>query len=358
MYKRKRQNFWVFNLVLVLIVMAIVTGCTNQSQNSESIPGESQERIIVDMSGKEVKVSAEINKAVITCYGGATHNLAVLGVAEKIVAQPSMEKFPVLLKINQFFKDIPDVGSFDNVNVEEILKLNPDVVIASIGSPQGNQKIEEAGIPVVTVLTGKGDVEGLKKELLMLGELFNKQEQAKALVAYWEKNLKMIADRTAAIPEEQKKKVYYMLGDFLHTNGEGSWGQHFITAAGGINVAKEIGDARDINIEQLLNWNPDTIILSSNEGRFISIEEVQSNPQMANIKAVQENRLYLCPISTFWWDRPSAEAILGIMWLAKTLYPTEFADLDIEGETKDFYRQFYQYELTDEEVQSFLNPKA
>ena len=61
------------------------------------------------------------------------------------------------------FADVPDVGSFDEVNVEEILKLEPDVVIASVSSEKGNKKIEEAGIPVVTVLTGRADIEGLKR---------------------------------------------------------------------------------------------------------------------------------------------------------------------------------------------------
>ena len=43
-------------------------------------------------------------------------------------------------------------------------------------------------------------------------------------------------------------------------------------------------------------------------------------------------------------------------WLAKTLYPDRFTDINVVNETKDFYRTFYHYNLTDEEANTFLNP--
>ena len=61
----------------------------------------------------------------------------------------------------------------------------------------------------------------------------------------------------------------------LHTNGGSFWGHYLITTAGGINVAEEMGKARDISIEQLLEWDPEVMITSSNEGRFIPVEEVK-----------------------------------------------------------------------------------
>lgn len=115
------------------------------------------------MAGKNVKLPASIDRVIVTCYGGASHELAVLGAGDKIVAQPSMQRFPQLVKMMPRFKDLPDPGSFDNVNIEAILKLNPDLVVASVTSTKGNQKIEEAGIPVITVSTGVADIDALKK---------------------------------------------------------------------------------------------------------------------------------------------------------------------------------------------------
>jgi iron complex transport system substrate-binding protein len=315
-------------------------------------------KVITDMGGFLVTIPSEVNRIIVTCMGGATHEIAAMGGADKIVAQPSMQKFPVLLKIYPGFTDLPNVGTFNNVNVEEALSLDPDVLVNSKTSTEANEKLSNAGIAVVRVNTGRSDIMGILDEFAMTGEMLNNTSRAEDLIAFWNERLEIIDERLESIPQENRKKVYYVLGSITHTNGNEAWGEALITSAGGINVASEIGTVKDIVLEQLLEWNPDVMILSSNEGTFVSIEEVQGNEQLQNIKAVDENELYLCPIGTFWWDRPAPEAILGITWLSKTLYPDAFADIDLESITKDFYTRFYDYELSTEEFEGFLTPSA
>ncbi|WP_338817831.1 hypothetical protein MTCOM_14080 [Moorella thermoacetica] len=354
MYRAINKKLVTFSLISMLLLMTsfILAGCGNQ-QNK---PPAATEKTVMDMAGKNVKLPVAINRVIVTCYGGASHELVVLGAGDKIVAQPSMKRFPQLVKMMPHFKDLPDPGTFDNVNIEAILKLKPDLVVASVTSTKGNQKIEEAGIPVINVSTGVADIEALKKEFRMMGEVLNKSNEANALVSYWDNWLKTIKERVSKIPEAKRKRVYYMLRAPLHTNGSAWWGQTLITAAGGLNVASEIGKGRDINIEQLLTWNPDVIIISSNEGRFIPISEVKNNPQFKDLQAVKEGQLYQCPIGTFWWDRPSPEGILGILWLAQILYPENFRDVDLTQETIKFYQTFYHYNLTEQDVKEFFNP--
>ncbi len=346
----------IYAFICVMLFLLLVSGCS-QSPKNTSQTATTQERTIVDMSGRSVKVPGTINKIAITCYGGATHEIVALGAGDKIVAQPPMEKFNTLLKMYPGFKNVPFVGSFDNVNVEDVLNIKPDVVISSKGAKKGNKLIEDLGIPVFTVCTGLGDIEDLKKEFKMMGDLLNNPGKADELISYWDKQLQLINERVSRIPVENKKRVYYVLGNLLHTNGSAYWGQHLINASGGINVAQDIDKVKDVNIEQVIKWNPDVMILSSNEGHFVTVEEIKNNPQLKYIKAVEDNQLYLCPIGTFWWDRPAPEAILGITWLAKTLYPDTFKDIDISKETKKFYQKFYNYTLTDQEISDFLNPK-
>ncbi len=321
-----------------------------------SVPASA--KTIVDMAGNEVDVPDKVERILITCYGGATHELTVLGGADLLVGQPSMKPFPLLAGMHPSFKEIPDAGSFNNVNVEEALKLNPDLVIASVTSAQGNRQLAEAGLPVVAVLTGKADVEKIQREFLLVGSLIGREERAQRLVDYWQKVLKLLEERTAPIPREERKRVYYMLGNFLHTNGSDWWGEFLITTAGGINVASELGRGRDINAETLLRWDPDDIIVSGNEGSLLPPAELRDHPQIGTLRAVRENRLHYCPVGAFWWDRPSPEAILGFLWLGKTLYPSRFADIDLVVETKAFFREFYGIALSDEDVQPFFNPAA
>jgi len=341
-------------VVVVLLMSIAAAGCTSQQNATQT----GATRTITDMSGKNVTVPVTINKIVVTCYGGASNEIVVLGASDKIVGQPSMQAFPVLVKMYPSLNNTVNAGSFNNVNVEQILKLNPDIVVAGKTSTQGNLAITKAGIPVVTVSIGSGNVSALMTEFKMMGKLLDNENQSNALVSYWNDRLQMINDRLSNVSPDQRKTVYYMLGGFTHTNGGNLWGQSFITAAGGINVAQNFGPGEDLNYEQLLSWNPDVIIISSNEGNFTTIAQVQNNTQLSGLNAVKNGQLYECPIGAFWWDRPSPEAILGIEWLAKTLYPNRFTDINMVNETKDFYRTFYHYNLTDEEANAFLNPHA
>lgn len=320
-------------------------------------PVAHQTRTITDMMGNTVVVPQEVNRIVVTCCGGATHEVMVMGAGDRIVAQPAKCIMPELKVMKPGFSTVTDAGSFDDINVEQIIALQPDVVIASVTSEKGNTKLREAGIPVVTVMTGRGNMSQMRSEFAMIGQLLGNGNQATTLNTYWDAKLALVKERIAAIPADQKKRVYYMLGKTTHTNGGSWWGQEYITAAGGINVAEELGTNRDTSLEQLVKWNPDVIIISSNEGTYIPITDVKNNAQLGSISAVKNNQLYECPVGSFWWDRPSPESPLGILWLAKTLYPEKFADIDLKAETQDFYQTYYGYTLSDAEYEKFQNPQ-
>lgn len=314
-------------------------------------------KTITDMGGKSVTIPADVQKIIITCYGGATQEVAVMGAKEKIIAQPP-QKFATFLKMYPDLAQVPNVGSFDELNLESIMKLNPDVVINSVTAGKGNAKLEENSIPVIQVYTGKATLDNIYNEFRMVGDLLNKPDQAEKLISYWDKKKALLNERISAIPENERKSVYYMLGGPLHTNGEKWWGHSFVTIAGGINVADGIGDVRDINAEQLSKWDPDVIVVSANEGSYVTDEAITSNPQLAGLKAVKNGSVYHIPIGGFWWDRPSPESPLGFLWLAKTLYPDTFSDIDMASETREFFKEFYGYDLSDDEVKEILAAKA
>ena len=98
----------------------------------------------------------------------------------------------------------------------------------------------------------------------------------------------------------------------------------------------------------------------SKVGKFLEkknrVKQILHNPQLANVKAVKNGRVYGFPVGAFWWERPSPESPLGFLWLTKQLYPQLMQDIDIKKETKYFYKTFFDYELSDEEFEAFLNP--
>jgi iron complex transport system substrate-binding protein len=307
------------------------------------------------MGGYNVTVPVTINRIVVTCQGGVTQEIAALGGADKIVGQPSMAQFPTLLKLYPAFNNVTDSGSFANINVETILALEPDVVIASKSSSQTElyQKLVTAGIPVVGVNTGAADINTILTEFRMMGQLLNNSTQADKMINFWNTQLEVVADHLQSVPSENRTTVFYVRGGSI-TRTDTSWGQAFISTAGGINVAAVQAPSSEVNLEQLLEWNPDMIIICKT-GSATSISFVTNSSQLQNLDAIKNNQVYMCPVGTFWWERPSPEAVLGITWLAHTMYPDQFADVDIYSIAKTFYQEFFNYNLSSSEFATMLS---
>ena len=87
----------------------------------------------------------------------------------------------------------------------------------------------------------------------------------------------------------------------------------------------------------------------------LNAEKIYENNAYAVTNAVKNKRVYVTPAGVFSWDRYGAEGALQILWVAKTLHPEIFKDIDIAAETKKFYKEFLHYELSDDEVNYILN---
>lgn len=328
----------------------------------QAAPGDSAgvtpcEKRVIDSAGRAVAVPQAMRRVVITCYGGAAQEVAVLGAADSIVAMPSERTFPQFSKMYPRLGDATDAGSFDNINLERILALQPDMVIAGVVSPQGNRKIASLGIPVFVVAVGRADIGLLLREFRSVGALLGAEKRAADLAAYWQAKLALIEERLSSLPAARRKKVFYTShgsASPLSTGGRSSWGHHFITAAGGINVAASVGPSREVTVEQVLLWNPDVIIVSHSRTPDNPVTAILQDPKLKNVKAVGDEAVFRCPVGAFWWDRPSPEAILGILWLSRTLYPEVMADIDLKEETRWFYRHFHGHALADADFEAFF----
>ena len=310
---------------------------------------------IKDITGKDVCIPPKIDKIAITCYGGASQEIALFMGADAIVAQPDVDRFQQFTNVYPRLKNVTSVGTFNDVNLEYLLKLNPDIVFAGVTSGVTNNRIEEMNIPVFTLGIGKHNIHTLLEEFLHVGKILNKEQKAKELVKYWHAKINLIETRVSSIKPSKRKRVFYTSGSGgLSSENKNGWGNEFIRASGGINVASELKTKGSISSEILLTWDPDIIITSTNKTPHGPTSDITKNIAFKNLSAVKNKTVYNAPIGTFWWDRPSPESILGIIWLSKILYPEVMKDIDLKQETKNFYKKFYGYALTDKEYEGFF----
>ncbi len=160
---------------------------------------------------------------------------------------------------------------------------------------------------------------------------------------------------SADIPENEKPRVYYAASGLTNTEGTGSITNYWAGAAGGVNVATENGIEGtfiDIDVETLLSWNPDIIVLRDAE----FYQQLMDDPTLSTMDAVKNGKVYVAPKGIYNWAVRASEAAIMPLWAATIIQPELFKDIDIEQETRDFHQKYYGMELTDDQVYTILHP--
>lgn len=154
--------------------------------------------------------------------------------------------------------------------------------------------------------------------------------------------------------------VYYAEGTSgLATDPSGSDHTEVLDFVKGKNVAdvqaKGGQGMTNVSMEQVLAWNPDVVLVSSNSGGFKAYDSILKDVSWGKVNAVKNKKVFLTPALPFgWYDRPpNVMRVLGSEWLGSELYP-DYIKVDLKQETKDFFDLFFGQKLTDEQVTELL----
>jgi len=335
---------------------------------SEATPTPTETRIIVDQRGIEVEVPKEIRRLVALPHPLPSIIYSIAGSVESVVgihpwAMASAERgmlgriAPELLNAETGF-----VAQGFGVNIEELIKLNPDVVIQWKRFPEVIEKMERAGLPVIAIRLVPGcSQDNLEEWLRIVGELFGEEDRAIELIETQRAILDEVKGRVAKIEPQDRPSVFVLFRE-LRTVAQDHPHQWWSTSSGGINVARDIPGRGPITLdmEQILEWNPEVIFISAAAG--IMPQDILENriegQEWSQVDAVKNGRVYKIPEGVFRWEPPNAERALLFKWAAQKYFPEEFADLDIKQIVREFYREFFEWELTDEELRTILHYDA
>lgn len=337
--------------------------------------GQDGQIVVTDHAGREVTLPAEINRVVVAdIYPMASVITVYLGSAEKLVGIHPVcmsaakngllgEIFPEILNADTSFM----TGS--DLNVEQLLNLDPDVVFCSAGNSELMSALENAGIPVVGVSPSKWNYDILEtydQWAALLGQMFPESDKSKEISAYSQEVYDMIQDRVKDIAEEDKKDILFLFqydDQEIVTSGKNFFGQFWCEAVGGRNVA-EVVEADNsnaiISMEQIYEWNPELIFVTN----FTTVQpdDLYNNAiggdDWSTIAAVQNKEVYKLPLGSYRSYTPSADTPVTLLWMAQKVYPDLFSDIDIAQEVKDYYQELYGIELTDEQVDRMYNPST
>jgi iron complex transport system substrate-binding protein len=349
-------------IIAVIAVIAIAAGYMSYNGSN---PGTGTIQL-TDMLGRNVSVPAQINTVLAT--SPPVTNIVYMLAPDKLEGWNSNLTADSKKYMPEKYQNLPVVGGWFGTtkgNPETFISMNPSLILDDVSVSRNSTSAEQindmqqkmGSISVVAVLSST-NVTNYTPSIQFIGKILNKENQANKLVSFYDNVSKTVTSTVSTIPEDQKVRVYYAEGTAgLQTDPSGSSHSQLINLCGGINVAqvpvKQGMGMSDVSMEQVLAWNPEVII--TNNKQFYS--SVYSNSSWKDVKAVQDKRVYLTPLSPIgWFDRPpGVNTIIGIPWTAKVLYPDKFQNMNITSLTKEFYSEFYHYNLTDDDIKDLLN---
>ena len=337
-------------------------------------PEASAEITVTDMIGREVTIVPGSYQRVVCIGAGALRMYSYIGDVNLLCGVEDIDNIslderpamfdtvarPYLLAYGDVFSQLPSCGvggpMAQTAEAEKILACNPDIVISEFEDVEKENALQEQlGVPVITLKAGSRGVfdEAFSGSMELLGTVFGQEEKAAELVSFVEAQAAEISARTADIPEEEKPSVYIC--------GLGNWGttDHLMTAEKYVsfeiaNVKNVLTDTGAQGIQPIeaekfiaLSEEMDMIIMDAAAVKNIAPLYKEDPTMFDTCKAWNEGEVYLEMAYNAYYTNFEI-ALINTWFVAKTVYPELFADIDMTEKTNEVTRMFFGLDLAEE----------
>lgn len=295
-------------LLAIFTAFFILTACSgndnestdgnNENADNNSSEVENDDTVAVeDLEGNTVELS-ETPERVVALSAGDAETIHSLG--EEVVGKPVMRG-----EVPEYLEDVPDVGTSNDVDMEKIADLDPDLVIAH---PQLNAEdipaLEEMGIDVLQ--TGPDTIDEIEDSINMLGKALQKEDKADELVDDIDTKTEELAEDT---DEDLKSLIIFgSPGSFMIALPNSLSGD-MLDAIGGNNIAEDYPELDEypqyaqIDVEKIIDSDPEAIFFispaDSEEATEAFSEEMEKNPAWESVDAVENDHFIELPNELF-----------------------------------------------------------
>ena len=360
-------------LISGLLVLLLCFGLCACEVQKDPTPASDGEITVTDMIGRQVTVTPGSYKKVVCIGAGALRMYSYIGDVSLLAGVEDIDNLtlgerpmmfdsvarPYVLAFGDAFEKLPSCGvggpMAQAAEAEKILSCGPDIVISEFEDVEKSDALQaQLGVPVITLGAGSGGVfdEKFVGSMKLLGEVFGESEKADKLVQYVAEERAAIEARVANIPEEEKPAVYIC--------GLGNWGttNHLMTAenyvsfqvAGVKNVVSDLGIQGIGPIEEEkfveLGEKMDIIIMDAAAVKNIKPLYAEDQTMFDTCKAWQTGEVYLEMAYNAYYTNYEI-ALINTWFIAKTVYPEAFADIDMTAKTNEVTKAFLGTELAE-----------
>lgn len=340
---------------------------TESQANDQTKSADSKEQAegnvhkVTDAAGNVVEVPADLTKIAVTPLPWSSVIYAIDGSSDRMV---SINPGAMKAYTGNFFEkldshygelDTSNIGKDFSVNMEEMVKAGVQAVV--IWDYQTDEAKQLADLGIAPIMVKNETVEELQNSFKAIGQLLGKENRAQEFIDLYGKTYDRIQSYQDKVSGATKPKVLYLRNTELKLQGNDNFIKEALELAGADNVAADISD---ITMEEILKINPDIILLSWFD-EFVPgdlYENKIDGQDWSSVNAVINKKVYKTPLGIYRWDAPGVETPLMMMWLATLIQPDIFSDIDLEQEVKDYFTNYFQYTLTDEDMAQIMSDTA
>ena len=344
-------------LLLALVMTLSLAACGAQSAPTEDENTAPETRVFTDSVGREVTVPVQIDQVAVS---GPMAQIVLFALCpDKLVGISNAWDESAAQYLDTEYYNLPLLGQLyggkGELNLETLLESGAQVVI-DVGEAKGSivedldALQEQTTIPFVHIDAALATMD---ETYTLLGDLLGMPDEAKTLADY----CRGTYDRALTIADRvEKANLLYITGDAgLNVIAQGAYHAEVIDLLSNnlavVDDPSSKGTGNEVDMEQILNWNPDVILFAPDS----IYDTVAEDAAWQGVTAIQNGAYYEVPMGPYNWMGfpPSVQRLLGMLWMAKVLYP-EAADFDLYTEAAEYFKLFYHCELTREQYDALV----
>ncbi|WP_071396461.1 ABC transporter substrate-binding protein [Bacillus tuaregi] len=330
---KKLYALWLA-LLLSLLVLAGCGGAdeneaAQDEQNKETVETESDGAdetengafpvTIKDATDNGVEIESKPER-IVSLIPSNTEISFALGLGDDIVGVNDNDNYP------EEVLEIEKIGGMD-LNIEKIISLQPDLVLAHGGSsmgssPEGLQQLRDAGITVLVVNDATSFV-SVYEAIEMIGKATGTQKKANEIVTDMQTRIENIKEKAAAIKEEDRKKVYIeiMPAPEIYSAGKNTFMDEMLEMINAENIVTEESWPK-VDQEAIIASNPDVIITTYGFYTPDAAEQLLSREGWQDVNAVKNEQVF--DVNSDVVTRSGPRLVEGVEEVAKAVYPDVF----------------------------------
>ncbi|MGE4273514.1 MAG: helical backbone metal receptor [Desulfitobacterium sp.] len=310
--------------IALSISFLIISGCQSDAKTSrtpQSTAGQEMAQQTsyplkyTDDSAAESTLITEPQR-IVSLAPASTEILCALGLESKLAAVTAYDTYPVGIQDKVEFVFVDSL----NPNMEQILQLNPDLVVMGMHDEKLVSAIRNMNLPVVQL--NPQSIAATYQAIEKLGYLTNTQEQAIKIIQEMKEKERNIADKISSLKDSERVNVWIEVDPGLFTAGEGTFLNELIVKAGGINIANDVKDWAQYSEEQIIAKNPQVILETYSYYMDNVKDTILARPAWQSIDAIKNAKVFT--LDSDMVTRPGPRIIDGLASIAQTLYPELF----------------------------------